>query len=92
MSRARVGKHVGPYAPIVGRGFITASIAAGRYRLTEPLGLEKLCTGCGDYWPADTEFFYAKRDDLAGLSSLCKACYRERNTARKRTADGVEMA
>lgn len=50
-------------------------IKSGLYRQTE-LGLEKRCSACGDYWPADPEFFYPKGGRLA---SQCKACFREIN-------------
>ena len=39
-------------------------------------GLYKLCTRCSDYWPADSEFFYASKSP-DGLTSWCKACYIE---------------
>ena len=37
------------------------------------LGKEKLCKKCGEYWPADEEFFF-KGNDSDGLHSWCKAC------------------
>ena len=36
---------------------------------------EKLCKKCGEYWPADSEFFYSQADTPDGLSRNCKACY-----------------
>lgn len=39
------------------------------------LGVEKLCSACGEYWPADTEFFEARKLK-DGLSSRCIACTR----------------
>lgn len=62
------------------------ALRAGRLRETE-LGLEKRCSVCGDYWPADTEFFYAKG---AGLMSCCKACYVARRWPDGRRSDGNE--
>jgi hypothetical protein len=42
-----------------------------RFRQTE-LGLEARCSKCGEWWPADSEFFYM----LHGRPhSWCKACY-----------------
>lgn len=38
------------------------------------LGEEKQCTSCGEYWPADTEFFTAMRSSKDGLSPRCIAC------------------
>ncbi len=45
--------------------------------------LEKQCTKCGDWWPADNEFFFttgtrAKKK----LHSWCKACYLEEKRAK----------
>ena len=38
---------------------------------------EKQCTRCGEWWPADLEFFHASTKGKAGLNYQCKACYRE---------------
>ena len=50
---------------------------------TEP---EKFCKKCEEWWPADTEFFFrhAKRAD--GLSSNCKACFRDTPSNRARAS------
>ena len=44
---------------------------------TTDAGPEKLCIKCMDWWPADTEFFYADPKGAAGLYLYCKACYLE---------------
>lgn len=59
-------------------------------------GPERRCVRCGEYWPADTEFFYRRGD---GLHSWCKACCTERTgelregaprlVARRRNAGGL---
>ena len=49
----------------------------GRLRYDEHGALEKLCTGCNEYWPADSEFFYASSSVADGLGARCKACYLE---------------
>jgi len=46
----------------------------GRYQLTA-IGLERLCAKCDEYWPADTEFFWASPGSATGLHCWCKACY-----------------
>lgn len=46
----------------------------GRYRQSEGQ-LEKRCGACGEYWPADSEFFYRHRTGADGLQSYCKACH-----------------
>ena len=50
------------------------------------LGEEKRCTRCGDYWPADGEFFGHQPNNRNGLSSQCRACLAEsRRESRQRT-------
>lgn len=51
-------------------------LKSGTYREGED-GLEKRCSRCQEYWPADSEFFYASRALADGLNSNCKACYIE---------------
>lgn len=53
---------------------LSRGMKSGKYVETE-LGIEQRCPSCGTYWPADSEFFYIKGN---GLSSHCKACFRER--------------
>jgi hypothetical protein len=38
------------------------------------IGVEKRCMSCGEYWPADTEFFETKISSRDGLSARCIAC------------------
>jgi hypothetical protein len=45
------------------------------YRVDRLLGREKRCSRCGEWWPADTEFFNRQG---AGLHCWCKACVIER--------------
>lgn len=52
------------------------------YRLDEDGELEKMCTRCKEYWPADTEFFYKSGD---GLHTWCKACVQDWKHERIRT-------
>lgn len=42
--------------------------------------IEKRCSKCGDWWPADLEFFH--RSNGNGLNSWCKACCSERKAER----------
>lgn len=47
------------------------------YRLSDEGDLEKRCSRCKEYWPADSEFFYSNSGKGDGLSEHCKACYIE---------------
>lgn len=38
------------------------------------LGTEKRCRCCGEFWPADGEFFHPMRSSKDGLSQRCIAC------------------
>jgi hypothetical protein len=38
---------------------------------------EKRCFTCGEYWPADEEFFLPSRQGRDGLSQRCRACVKE---------------
>lgn len=59
-------------------------MTATRYRVNEDGETEKLCIRCGEWWPADKEFFYlAKYHGHDGLSYWCKACYLERRKELK---------
>ena len=46
--------------------------------MTTDLGEEKRCARCGEYWPADEEFFAACKNNKSGLHSYCRACCTER--------------
>lgn len=54
----------------------TTKVKTGRkpYRPTieTELGKEIRCSKCGEFWPADTEFFF---NSGGTLHSWCKACY-----------------
>ncbi len=64
-------------------------------RLDEDGNLERRCSKCGDWWPADREFFYSSGPAEKGkLHSQCKACYdadrreRREKKALQQTASG----
>jgi hypothetical protein len=42
------------------------------------LGNEKRCLTCGEYWPADHEFFETMRSSRDGLTPRCIACIKAR--------------
>lgn len=64
-------------------------------RIDPILGLVRLCRGCGEEWPADTEFFYFAADRHGKLRVLgrCRACWSERPRAdAKRTFAPMAVA
>lgn len=48
-----------------------------RARTSTDIGDEKQCITCGEYWPADTEFFEPKLKTHDRLSARCIACVKE---------------
>lgn len=46
------------------------------------LGREIKRNRCGEFWPADLEFWYS--EGKRGFSVWCKACYREWRNERNR--------
>lgn len=46
-------------------------------RLTNYCGMEKYCPRCGEWWPADDEFFDRDNTNKIGLQTYCKACRTE---------------
>ncbi|RJG24685.1 hypothetical protein [Massilia cavernae] len=49
---------------------------------------EKRCSSCGEYWPADKEFFAEAISGTDGLARRCRACVKERVWAFVPTTDG----
>jgi hypothetical protein len=66
-----------PFSVLMPAAVRAKRIRRGTYRLDEDGMLEKRCPRCGEYWPADTEFFYAHADEL---SSYCRSCNHEHST------------
>ena len=44
-------------------------------RILTELGIERRCSGCGEYWPLDREFWYMDHGKVLGR---CRACWSER--------------
>jgi len=44
--------------------------------------LERQCSHCHEWWPADSEFFYGSKRN--GLHSWCKACVLEAKAERRK--------
>lgn len=53
-----------------------AGLKNGLYRVVED-EVQKKCSKCNEYWPADKEFYYSAKDarHKDGLNDNCKACY-----------------
>jgi len=51
-----------------------------RYDETDDV-LEKRCSTCREYWPADSEFFFTMPASYDGLHCMCKACVVESRAA-----------
>lgn len=49
-------------------------IPRNRATIQTELGTEAQCSLCGEYFPADSEFFFSAKGKL---HSWCKACYSE---------------
>jgi len=47
---------------------------------------EKFCRRCGEWWPADDEFFFRNASNPDGLAYSCKACYFETPSVIRREA------
>jgi hypothetical protein len=47
-------------------------------KMITELGNEKRCLTCGEYWPADHEFFEPMRSSRDGLTPRCIACIKAR--------------
>lgn len=74
----RVTQENGAFCPIQDRdAMIRRLTRKGTIWRLADLGLEKRCSRCQEYWPADTEFWFSEPQSAGGLSSWCKACFRE---------------
>ncbi len=53
-------------------------LSKGRYQYDEDGELEKRCSRCKEFLPADSEFFGAQKSNPDGLRGHCKCCDSER--------------
>ena len=63
-------------------------------RIAWDIGLEQQCSSCGDWWPADAEFFYVRADRRRQLASVCRACtvHYQRHYNRRRRQERTNAA
>lgn len=66
----------GYFCPVPAPRALQKRLASGSYRYAGG-DLERRCSTCKDYWPADTEFFHTAVGDASGLHCYCRACYEE---------------
>ncbi|WP_336290907.1 hypothetical protein [Aeromonas dhakensis] len=69
----------GEYTPLMKPGLLAKRLASGKAKLDPEMGLEKLCSGCNEYWPQDTAFWsvWNSTRSCDGLQHYCKACESE---------------
>lgn len=79
------------YSPLMRPGLLPRRLQSGKARIDPELGLEKLCSGCGEYWPQDTQFWSARHSAAAvdGLQHYCKSCESERAACRRAAQQGA---
>ncbi|GEM_PF-1901852 len=63
------------FCPIPRPELLSYRFKRGTYRYSELGELEKTCCVCGEWWPADTEFYFAQASSPDGLTPACRACY-----------------
>lgn len=61
-------------------------LASGLYRYDDVGELERRCSCCRDYWPADPEFFFRNPQRSSdGLHGWCKACHQQASLSKRHT-------
>lgn len=60
--------------PCAIRGHGSSWFGPAPLKIVTELGSEKRCMTCGEYWPADREFFEVMRSSRDGLTPRCIAC------------------
>lgn len=82
------GEIGGFFSPLIDRRLLLKRLREGTMQRTDA-GLVKRCPRCGEYWPFDTEFFFANGGKTDGLYAWCRACYVEYRwpTGRRAWAD-----
>lgn len=62
-------------------------------RVNEDGEMERYCSKCREWWPADSEFFYTTGKAGSGkLMDWCKACYKDWRNPRRRKNMREELA
>lgn len=69
---------------IVPPELLARRLATGYYQVNEDDDIEKRCSHCRDYWPADTQFFNRNVKEQDGLHCMCRDCQKQ-STERSRT-------
>lgn len=71
----KCGKPSVIFSPLMPADTLARRLRAGKYRYDDDGFLEKSCSRCGEFWPADTEFYQTTSEPgRVGLGTYCKAC------------------
>lgn len=81
----------GYYCPLLPPSLLHKRLANGKSRFSE-IGLEKRCPKCNEYWPHDTEYWFAARQQPDGLFTCCRACYMTLRWPAGRSVEQQEAA
>lgn len=79
------------FCPALTLRAVERSLARGGMLMEDGI-LQKRCTSCGEYWPADTEFFYGTIKKTTVLHCYCKACYTEKRYGDRKTHESRSAA
>ena len=81
------------FCPVWKESLVNLRLKRGTVIFTE-IGREKSCASCGEFWPADSEFYLSDYKRSDGLSSWCKGCLlaSKRKQREKSKLDGYSHA
>lgn len=82
----------GWFCPLWKPGLVQQRVLRGKAQTNAIGELEKACSSCKEFWPADTEFFYPQSSARDGLHTWCKACYLEWRYPERYQAEGIGHA
>lgn len=84
-TRAADAEIQGWFCPLIKPRLLGLRLAGGSMQMSI-VGLEKRCPRCKEFWPFDTEYFFANAGVTDGLFQWCRACSTEHRWPNGRTA------